>query len=227
MGLSEFLQNNSEEDVGTNIVTIPNVISLIRFCMIPLFLYLLFTGKDIPATIVFAVAAATDFIDGMVARKTNSVSRVGQLLDPVVDRLLMLSGVIGTMAVGHIPIWIGVLIIARDVAMLVGGVWLINKWNIRVAVIFLGKLSTALLMFGLAGSLLYMPLLQGLGIVSATWLPGLCAGPYCWAIWFVYAGVLCGIFSTSYYAIRSFAKLKKAKAAAAAGEENPDAAQEQ
>ena len=89
--------------------------------MIPVFLLLLFNDFNLAATLVFAVAASTDWVDGQVARRTNSVSKLGQLLDPFVDRLLMISGVLGLFLVGRLPLWIIVLVVARDLLMLVGG----------------------------------------------------------------------------------------------------------
>ena len=82
---------NKHEDyvVSDKILTIPNLLSFIRLCSIPVFLCLLFSDYNLAATILFAVAASTDWIDGQVARRTNSLSRLGQLLDPAVDRLLI------------------------------------------------------------------------------------------------------------------------------------------
>ena len=94
--------------------TVSNVISFIRLLMIPLFLVLLFQDNNIAAAIVFGVAAGTDFLDGMIARKTHTVSKLGQLLDPAVDRLLMISGVVGVFLTGRLPLWIIVLVFARD-----------------------------------------------------------------------------------------------------------------
>ena len=76
---------NEDYEVSNKIFTLPNLLSFIRFCMIPAFLVLLLNGYNLIATILFAVAASTDWIDGQVARRTNSVSKLGQLLDPFVD----------------------------------------------------------------------------------------------------------------------------------------------
>ena len=105
-------QNN--EAVTDKILTVPNVISTIRLCMVPIFLVLLLNGQDIAATVVFALAAGTDWVDGQVARRTNCVSKLGQLLDPAVDRILMICGVVGLLLVGRLPLWIVVVVLCRD-----------------------------------------------------------------------------------------------------------------
>lgn len=110
----------AEYEVSSKIVTIPNILSFIRLCMIPVFLVLLFNSMNLAATLVFAVAASTDWVDGQVARRTNSVSKLGQLLDPFVDRLLMISGVIGLLIIGRLPIWIVLVVVLRDLLMLCG-----------------------------------------------------------------------------------------------------------
>ena len=94
------------EEVTNKIFTIPNVISFIRLCMVPAFIVLLLKGNDIAATVLFAVAAATDFLDGQIARRTHCVSKLGQLLDPAVDRILMISGVVCLLIVGRLPLWV-------------------------------------------------------------------------------------------------------------------------
>lgn len=200
--VGDFMGQSTEYEVSDKIFTIPNLLSTIRLCMIPLFLYLLFNDYNLPATIVFAVAASTDWVDGQVARRTNSVSKLGQLLDPFVDRLLMISGVLGLFLVGRLPLWIIVFVVARDLLMLAGGSYLISRWKVRVPVIYLGKFSTTCLYVGFAGILLNMPLFEGLGVVDAAWLPGLCAGLYSWGFWFAYLGLILCVITTTYYIVK-------------------------
>ena len=193
--------SNDSGEVSDAIFTLPNIISFIRLLLIPAFFLLLLNGHDIPATVMFALAAATDWVDGLVARSTNSVSKLGRILDPAVDRLLMIFGVIGLMLVNRLPVWIMILIFIRDIIMLFGYYAMLKKYQVRVDVIFAGKVATTLLYIGLAGLCLNAPLIPGLGICDFTWLPGFTSDPAPWGIWFVYAGVLLGIFTTAYYAI--------------------------
>lgn len=203
----------NQEEVSNRIFTVPNVISFIRLCLVPVFFVLLFNGFDLAATLLFAIAAGTDWVDGQIARRTHQVSRLGQLLDPAVDRILMISGVVGLFAVGRLPLWIILIVIARDLLLLGGGAYLLKRWHTRVAVIYPGKVATTLLFVGFAALLLNWPILQGLGMVDAAWLPGFNSEPYSWGIWFVYAGLLLALATTAYYIVAALIKIREAKAA--------------
>ncbi|MEG1197309.1 MAG: CDP-alcohol phosphatidyltransferase family protein, partial [Raoultibacter sp.] len=113
--------SSSEELVIDKIFTIPNVISMVRLCLVPVFLVLLMNGNDLAAALLFALAAGTDFLDGQIARRTNTVSKLGQLLDPAIDRILMIAGVGGLLLVGRLPLWIVAVVLIRDLFLLVGG----------------------------------------------------------------------------------------------------------
>ncbi len=202
-----------EEQVSDKILTIPNLISLIRLCLVAPFLVLLLDGHDIWATVVYALAAGTDWIDGQVARRTNSVSRLGQLMDPAVDRVLILAGVVGLLLVGRLPLWIVVFVIARDGLMLLGGGYLLSKYKIRIPVIYLGKVTTAFLMFGFAGLLLNWPQIPGLGVADSSIFPGFGPDPVSWGIWFVYIGLVLSLFTCIYYIYTAYKQLKAATAA--------------
>lgn len=210
-GVMSKHKNPEEYEVSNKIFTLPNLLSFIRLCMIPAFLILLLNGYNLIATIVFAIAASTDWIDGQVARRTNSVSKLGQLLDPFVDRFLMISGVVGLLLVGRLPVWIVLVVVLRDVFMLAGGSYLLTRWKVRVPVIYAGKVATTLLYVGFAGVLLNMPLFEGLGLVSVSWLPGFSYDVYSWGFWFVYAGLIMLIGTTTYYVIKGFQGMKAAQ----------------
>lgn len=191
-----------DEQVSNEIITVPNIITFVRLACIPVFLILLLNGQDVASAIVFGLTAATDFLDGLIARKTHSVSRLGQLLDPATDRLLMITTVIGLLIVGRLPLWIIIVVLIRDVLLLAGGYYLMRVWQVRVAVRYLGKIATALLFFGCAFLLLNMPLISGLGWCTFAWLPGFNSDPCCWSIWLVYAGLALAIVTTVYYVKR-------------------------
>lgn len=190
-----------DDVVLDKIVTIPNIISFVRLCMAPVFMILLFNDMNIAAALLFAVAAATDFLDGMVARRTHTVSKLGRLLDPAVDRILMICAVIGLLIVGRLPLWIVLVVLIRDLVLLIGGAYLIKRYNVRVAVIYPGKVATTFLFVGLAGLLLNMPLVAGLGVCSFGWLPGFNAQACSWGIWCIYIGLVIGVFTTIYYIV--------------------------
>lgn len=207
---------NSAETVSDKIFTWPNVISFIRLCMVPAYLALLLTGHDVAATVLFALAASTDFVDGQLARRTHTVSRLGQLLDPAVDRILMIAGVAGLLLVGRLPLWIVVVVLVRDALLLAGGAYLLSHCKKRVPVIFMGKVATTLLFVGFAGLLLNWPLTVGMCVTDAAWLPGFNADPVSWGIWFVYGGLALALVTTAIYIKRGVDALKEAKAEQAA-----------
>ena len=125
------------------ILTIPNVVSVVRLCCIPLFLWLLFGVEDrSSAAYLLAVLGATDWVDGYVARHFHQVSTLGKVLDPTADRLLLAVGVIAIAIDGSVPIWIAVLTIARET--LVGGATLVLAalGARRIDVTWFGKAGT-------------------------------------------------------------------------------------
>ena len=210
--MSEEPQQNSDDQemVTDRIFTAANVITFIRLIMVPVSLGFLLCGNDIVATVLFALTAATDFLDGQVARRTNTVSKLGQLLDPAVDRLLMICAVVGLLAVGRLPVWIVVVVLARDALLLIGGAWLLREHGIRVSVIYAGKVATTFLFIGLAGLMLNMPLVPGLGWCDVSWLPGFNTVSCSWGIWCIYLGLCIGVFTTVYYVITAYKKLREA-----------------
>jgi len=135
--------------VSTRIVTIPNVLSVVRLVLIPVFLWLLATGQYGWALIVIVVSSLTDFVDGYVARRFDQVTRVGQLLDPAVDRLFIFSTLIGLAWQGFLPWWLVTVIVLRDLALGVLGVVLANHGYGPLPVHHLGKVATFSLLFAL------------------------------------------------------------------------------
>ena len=103
------------------------------------------------------------------------------------------------------------MVLGRDLLLLIGGAYLLKKWRIRVAVIYPGKVATTFLFVGFAALLLNWPVLAGMGVVPFSWLPGFSSDPYSWGIWFVYAGLIVGAFTTIYYVAAGALKLSAAK----------------
>ena len=186
-------------EATNKVFTLANCISFARLCLVPTFLALFFEGKDLQAALVFAVAASTDFLDGQIARRTNTVSKVGQILDPVVDRALMISVVLALLISGRLPVWVILYVLVRDVYLLGAGAYLGLKYNRRVPVVFAGKVATTLLFVGFAGLLLNMPLISGLGVCDFAWLPGFNHQMCSWSIWFVYLGLAISAVVTFIY----------------------------
>ena len=132
------------------ILTVPNLLSLLRLLGVPLFLYLLLVVEsDGWALVVLAVSAITDWADGKLARMLDQYSRLGELLDPAADRLYILAALIGFVIRGFIPWWWAALIIGRDV-VLAATLPLLKRYGFTaLPVHYLGKAATFCLLYGL------------------------------------------------------------------------------
>ncbi len=130
--------------------TIPNAISLARLAGIPVFLWLLLgEDKPIEAGILFAVLGATDWVDGYIARRFDQGSEIGKILDPVSDRVMLIAGAIGLLIYGDVPVWVGVLVLAREALLSVVTLVLAAAGARRIDVQWVGKAGTLALMFAL------------------------------------------------------------------------------
>lgn len=135
--------------VSSRIVTVPNVLSFIRLLLVPVFFALVVADHDFLALILLIVSSITDFVDGQIARRFNQVTRLGQLLDPAADRLLILAALIGLSIRDVIPWWLAALIIGRDVMLIVLGITLANHGYGPLPVHHLGKFATFCLFYAL------------------------------------------------------------------------------
>ena len=182
------------------VFTLPNVITFARLALVPLAYALLVSERHkVAAFAVFAIAASTDWVDGQVARRTGTVTELGKELDPLVDRFLLAAGVVGLCVVGRVPLWIALILVARDTIMLAGSTRLKLAGLEPLPVMYIGKVTTAVLMAGFSGAIVDWPQISGLGIVNATWLPGFGADPTFVWVWFIYAGTILSVISGAMY----------------------------
>lgn len=128
--------------------TVPNFFSMLRIFLIPIFLYLLLQNKILWALIVFLCASATDILDGMTARIWDQKTKIGGLLDPAADKLLMTAAIIilsipSVSQPNTIPVWLMLSIIGRDVTI-VSAAFVMYKWrgHTKFPPSLLGKIST-------------------------------------------------------------------------------------
>jgi cardiolipin synthase (CMP-forming) len=137
-----------EPVVRTDLVwTLPNVLSGIRLLTIPLFAWLaLVPQQDALAALVLALGGATDFFDGMLARRWNQVTRLGQLLDPIADRLSTVTVLVVFLIRGVVPLWFVALLVLRDVVLAVEMGRLKSRGITGLPVNFIGKAATFNLM---------------------------------------------------------------------------------
>lgn len=209
----------SSEDHSREIVTVANLITVLRLILVPFFFAVLVSGpwegramsSDVAAFLIYAIAASTDWVDGQIARRTGTVTEIGKAIDPLVDRLLITSGVLGLYIVGRLPLWAVLLLAARDLYLLSGAAYLARRRTAPVRVVYIGKVTTALLLAGFSDLLLNWPLLPGLGIVDAQWLPGLGTEPAALGIWFVYAGVVTSVITAVIYTRQAAQALARAR----------------
>jgi cardiolipin synthase len=140
-------QEQRNDQRTDRILTVPNVITVVRLCLLPVFLWLLFVQENRAAAAgLLAALGATDFLDGYVARHFNQVSDLGKVLDPVADRLLFFVGVGGILIDGAVPTWFGVAVLAREVLVAGATLTLAAMGARRIDVTWFGKAYTLLLM---------------------------------------------------------------------------------
>jgi len=135
--------------VSSRVLTLPNVLSALRLALVPVFLVLLVRGEDAWALLVLLVASLTDFLDGVIARRFNQITRLGQLLDPAADRLYIFAALIGLAWRDLVPWWIVLIVIGRDVFLLGLGIVLANRGYGPLPVNLLGKAATFCLFYAL------------------------------------------------------------------------------
>ncbi len=132
---------------------IPNILTIIRFLLIPIILIYIFTGNYILALIVFTISALTDIADGFIARKFNLISNFGKLMDPLADKLTQIATLTSLVIKEIIPIWILIIVISKEFIMICGASFLYGK-DVVVYSKWYGKLSTVLLYIAIVFSLL-------------------------------------------------------------------------
>jgi cardiolipin synthase (CMP-forming) len=138
-------RTDEAKGLGDRVFTVPNALSFLRLFMVPVVVALLLAGSNGIAAAFFVLAAATDFLDGRLARRTGP-TRLGRILDPVADRL-MLSSVAVVLAIrGLLPVWAVAILVGRDLLALAGSLVAGSK----IGVNRVGKAATAVLMGAVA-----------------------------------------------------------------------------
>ncbi len=123
---------------------LPNIITSIRILFVPLFIYVYF--MDSPNRLYYAIgvlvlSALTDILDGYLARKLNMITRIGQVLDPLVDKAVQLTVAVCLTIDDIIPRWVFGIIIAKELSMVIGGSFLFKR-KVTVSASWYGKLAT-------------------------------------------------------------------------------------
>ena len=177
-------------------MNLANKLTLLRIILIPLFM--IFALTDYPfgrfwAAVVFGLAAATDGLDGYVARKRREVTNLGKLLDPLADKLLVAAALITMTELGRIPSWITIVIIGREF-LITGMRGVASAEGIIIAANKLGKTKTVLQIVALSMVILDDYLIQYIGFS-----PGM---------WVLYVAVVFTVVSGVEYLLKAFAMIK-------------------
>lgn len=185
------------------ILTAPNIITFARLALIPVFVWLAVGPKQIGAAVAVGfVAGASDFVDGKVARRFNQVSKLGIALDPFSDRLLIAAAAAIIISQEFAPLWVVIVVLARD-ALLLAAVPLLSARGVpRPAVSWFGKAGTFGIMWGLG-----MFLTAHIAVPPARWVQIL-------AWLFLIPGLIFAYIAAGGYARSTFAALRS---------NNPDA----
>lgn len=137
-------------EVSNRVLTVPNVLSLLRLLLIPVFMWVaLDLQDDTLAFAILAVSAVTDWLDGVIARRFSLVSRVGQLLDPVADRLFVLSTMVVLGIREIVPWWLVAFLLLRDVVMFAVQLRVHRRGIDPLPVHYVGKAATLCLLYGM------------------------------------------------------------------------------
>jgi cardiolipin synthase (CMP-forming) len=153
-------------------MTLPNVISVGRLLCVPLFLWLLLARDSrVAAALLLGVLGATDWIDGWIARHFHQGSEVGKVLDPTADRILLVFAGVALLVDGSLPLWVGIVVLARELVISVAVLVLAAVGARRMEVQWAGKAGTLALMFALPGFLL-ADAVSGLRVplLAVTWV---------------------------------------------------------
>lgn len=164
--------SGSPED---RILTVPNLLSLARLLGIPLFLWVVVVREeDVLGFIILVIAGATDWLDGHLARRLDQRTRLGVILDPLVDRLYIVAVLLGLALRELIPWWLVVLLALRDVLLLFLLPSLKRQGRLALPVTYVGKAATFALLWGfplllLGQAALIGPVMSALGWAFAIW----------------------------------------------------------
>jgi len=182
------------KEIGQDSINLPNFLTLLRMCLIPVFVLVFLEPtptRSLVAVVIFVLAAVTDLLDGYIARRTRQVTNLGKLLDPIADKLLVMSALILLVNIDSVTAVVALLIIARELAVtgvraiatgeqLIIAAETMGKYKMMlqvVAIVLLILAGSDLAEFGnlhLAGTAtLYLSLV--LGYISG--------GQYIWSFW--------------------------------------------
>jgi cardiolipin synthase len=220
---------NLPVDHSRDIISIPNVITVLRFALIPVVYWFLVyeapaSGPNHLAFALFALCAGTDWLDGLIARATGHVTAIGKVIDPLVDRVLIAAALVGLYMVNRVSLLLMITLVGRDVYLLYGA-WVLERHGRRLPVTTLGKMTTAVLMAGFGSLVWNFPILQAptLFVYEVLGSPHVVGGTRPLGSYIVYVGVVLSLTSATQYTIQARKAYREATTAAdaPAGRDTP------
>jgi CDP-diacylglycerol--glycerol-3-phosphate 3-phosphatidyltransferase len=181
--------------------TIPTIMTWARIAAIPLIVGVYYLPLDKPtcnllATVIFVMSAATDWLDGYLARKLNQVSSFGAFLDPVADKILVCASVLVLVHLGRADVFVALIIIGREIAISALREWMAQIGASKsVAVHFIGKLKTVVQM-------LAIPFLLYDGVLFNT------INTRLWGVWLIWAAAVMTVWSMAYYLQKALPEIR-------------------
>ena len=148
----------------TNVWNIPNVLTMLRIILIPVFVAVFFStphDRDkIAALVIFAAASITDMFDGILARKLNQITDFGKLFDPLADKVMVVTAMVCQALIGVFP-WIAIIIVGvKELIMMLGGIFMLSK-NVVVYSNYVGKTAQVFFIASLLLSFFHPSLAAG------------------------------------------------------------------
>ncbi len=128
-----------------NQMNVPNVLSIFRLIMVPVFIVVFFSGTENAskfAGLIFAIAFFTDVLDGYIARKYNMITSLGKILDPLADKCMTAAALISITIKGIIPVWIVIIFVIKEVLMGLGALMMYRRLDEVIPSTVIGKLAT-------------------------------------------------------------------------------------
>ena len=162
---------------------IPNLLSVVRICLVPLFAYIFFL--DYPqnvaaAVLIFFLAGATDVLDGWLARRNGWVSNLGKVLDPLADKLMQCTVLICFYIKEIIPIWLMLLYVGKELLVLAGSLFVFRRKKVDVKSNFFGKLAVCVFYASIGALILLNQFASEEAAAAAT--PVICVVMLCFAL---------------------------------------------
>lgn len=134
-------------------MNLPNFLTIIRLLLVPIMTYFLISRDFTLAILFYVLASVTDILDGYIARKYNLITDFGKILDPLADKLLQFSALVGLWVVDIIPFWITLVFFLKEIFMGLGAIKLLRRNAVVVSSKWFGKLSTILFFIAIVFSM--------------------------------------------------------------------------